>query len=250
MERRPFPRSTPESQGIRSGAVLEFVEAADRDIRHLHSVMLLRRGAVIAEGYWDPYRAADPHMLFSLSKSFTSTAVGMLVAEGRLTVEDPVLRYFPDEADAAGPTGRASVAALLPGAARRARAGHALRLQLGGDLHAVGNRPAIDGPAGRRVSGTTAVRAALDRGTDLGDLAGGHRRRRLGPERAHGGHRPVRAALPARRGLAGPAARAAGVGGRSYCLPGAKRRLGQPQRRLAAGLRLPVLALPPRRLPG
>ena len=97
----PFPRSTPESQGIRSSAILAFVEAADRDICHLHSLMLLRRGAVIAEGYWTPYRANDPHVVFSLSKSFTSTAIGMLVAEGRLTVEDSVLSHFPDEAPAA-----------------------------------------------------------------------------------------------------------------------------------------------------
>src|SRR5688572_4076874 len=101
MERRPLPRSTPESQGIPSRAILGFVEAADLDIPHLHSVMLLRRDAVVAEGYWDPYRPSDPHMLFSLSKSFTSTAVGMLVADGRLSVEDPVLQHFPDEAPAA-----------------------------------------------------------------------------------------------------------------------------------------------------
>jgi len=94
-------RRTPESQGVRSSAILDFVEAAHRDIRHLHSFMLLRRGAIIAEAYWDPYWSTDPHMLFSLSKSFTSTAIGMLVAEGRLTVDDPVLQHFPDEAPAA-----------------------------------------------------------------------------------------------------------------------------------------------------
>jgi CubicO group peptidase (beta-lactamase class C family) len=101
MASMPFPRSTPEAQGIPSSAVLGFVEAVDRQIRHLHSFMLLRRGSVVAEGYWDPYQATDPHMLFSLSKSFTSTAIGMLVAEGRLTVDDPVLGHFPDEAPAA-----------------------------------------------------------------------------------------------------------------------------------------------------
>lgn len=101
IESLPFQRSTPEAQGIPSSAILRFVEAADREIRHLHSVMVLRRGAVVAEGYWDPYRPTDPHMLFSLSKSFTSTAIGMLVAEGRLSVEDPVLGFFPDEAPGA-----------------------------------------------------------------------------------------------------------------------------------------------------
>ena len=46
---------------------------------------------LLAEGYWEPYGPDYPHMLFSLSKSFTSTAIGFLVAEGRLSVEDRVL---------------------------------------------------------------------------------------------------------------------------------------------------------------
>lgn len=96
MDLSPFPRSTPEAQGIRSGAILDFLEAADRDIQYLHSLLLLRRGTVVAEGYWSPYQASDQHIFFSLSKSFTSTAIGMLVADGRLTVEDPVLQHFPD----------------------------------------------------------------------------------------------------------------------------------------------------------
>jgi CubicO group peptidase (beta-lactamase class C family) len=62
--------------------------------------MLLRHGHVVAEGWWVPYAAELPHMLFSLSKSFTSTAVGLAVAEGRLTVDDLVLPFFPDDAPA------------------------------------------------------------------------------------------------------------------------------------------------------
>jgi CubicO group peptidase (beta-lactamase class C family) len=63
--------------------------------------MLLRRGQVVAEGWWAPYGPQYPHDLFSLSKSFTSTAVGLAVAEGRLSVDDPVLSFFPGDA----PTG-------------------------------------------------------------------------------------------------------------------------------------------------
>jgi CubicO group peptidase (beta-lactamase class C family) len=62
--------------------------------------MLLRHGQVVAEGWWGPYAADEPHMMFSLSKSFTSTAVGLAVSEGKLKVEDPVLQFFPDEAPA------------------------------------------------------------------------------------------------------------------------------------------------------
>jgi CubicO group peptidase (beta-lactamase class C family) len=93
-----LPRSAPEAQGVSSAGVLEFVRAADKDIDSLHSFMLVRHGQVVAEGWWTPYAAETPHMLFSLSKSFTSTAVGMAAAEGKLSVDDPVLKFFPDDA--------------------------------------------------------------------------------------------------------------------------------------------------------
>ncbi len=93
-----LPRSSPEAQGVSSAAVLSFVEAADRDIDSMNSFMLLRHGHVVAEGWWSPYNARSPHTLFSLSKSFTSTAVGLAIAEGRLGLDDPVLKFFPDSA--------------------------------------------------------------------------------------------------------------------------------------------------------
>ncbi|HZY84620.1 MAG TPA: serine hydrolase [Gemmataceae bacterium] len=94
-----LPRSGPEAQGVSSAAVLAFVEAADR-IDSMNSFMLLRHGHVVAEGWWAPYDAASPHSLYSLSKSFTSTAVGIAVAEGKLSLDDEVLKFFPDEAPA------------------------------------------------------------------------------------------------------------------------------------------------------
>src|SRR5205823_4256206 len=95
-----LPRSSPEAQGLASSAILAFVEAADRDIDALHSVMLVRHGHVVAEGWWAPYDPQAPHALYSLSKSFTSTAVGLAVAEGKLSVDDLVLKYFPEDAPA------------------------------------------------------------------------------------------------------------------------------------------------------
>jgi CubicO group peptidase (beta-lactamase class C family) len=93
-----LPRSTPEAQGVSSAAVLEFVNALDREIEGIHSVMVVRHGNVIAEGWWTPYAAEFNHVLYSLSKSFTSTAVGMAVAEGKLSIDDEVLKFFPDDA--------------------------------------------------------------------------------------------------------------------------------------------------------
>jgi len=95
-----LPRSAPELQGVSSSAILSFIDAADRDIDALHGFMLVRHGHVVAEGWWAPYSAASPHMLYSLSKSFTSTAVGLAIAEGKLSVDDQVLKFFPDKAPA------------------------------------------------------------------------------------------------------------------------------------------------------
>ncbi len=97
MANMSLPRATPESQGVSSTALLGFIKACEKKIDALHSMMLLRHGKVVAEGWWAPYAAHLPHILFSLSKSFTSTAVGLAAAEGRLTVDDLVISFFPDD---------------------------------------------------------------------------------------------------------------------------------------------------------
>src|SRR5262245_16423585 len=92
------PRTAPEAQGVSSTAWLEFVNTLDQQIDGMHSLMVIRHGQVIAEGWWSPYDAAHNHVLYSLSKSFTSTAVGLAVAEGKLSIDDEVLKFFPDDA--------------------------------------------------------------------------------------------------------------------------------------------------------
>lgn len=91
-----LPRSSPEAQGVASGAVLRFL-AAWAQSSEPHSFMMLRRGHVIAEGWWAPYRPEATHPLNSLSKSFTSTAVGFAVAEGKLKLDDNVTTFFPHQ---------------------------------------------------------------------------------------------------------------------------------------------------------
>ena len=57
-------------------------------------MMLLRHGHVVLEEEWSPYRLTDPHLLFSVSKSFTSTAVGLAIDAGLLSLDDPVVSFF------------------------------------------------------------------------------------------------------------------------------------------------------------
>ncbi|QJD84951.1 serine hydrolase domain-containing protein [Cohnella herbarum] len=97
-----LPRSHPEAQGMSSSAIVEFLDAVRAQELELHSFMLLKEGSVIAEGWWKPYTADLPHLLFSLSKSFTSTAIGLAVSEGILSLDDQVVSFFPDETPSEG----------------------------------------------------------------------------------------------------------------------------------------------------
>jgi CubicO group peptidase (beta-lactamase class C family) len=97
---RSLPRSTPEKQGISSNDILDFIDAADKQIDTMNSFMMIRHGYVVAEGWWGPYDAETPHILYSLSKSFTSTAVGLAISEGKLSLDDQVLKFFPEDAPA------------------------------------------------------------------------------------------------------------------------------------------------------
>lgn len=92
-----FSRMSPESQGISSAAISKFINAARESGLEWHSFMFLRHGHVIAEGWWKPFDAPYKHTLYSLSKSFTSTAIGLLVKEEKIKVDDQVISFFPNE---------------------------------------------------------------------------------------------------------------------------------------------------------
>ncbi|MGA2747216.1 MAG: serine hydrolase [Verrucomicrobiota bacterium] len=92
-----LPRGTPEEQGVSSAGILAFLEAVAKSRHEFHSFMMVRHGYVVAEGWWTPYAPGRNHMLYSLSKSFTSTAVGLAVTEGRLKVDDTVTSFFPGD---------------------------------------------------------------------------------------------------------------------------------------------------------
>src|SRR5687767_6452035 len=96
-----LPRSEPAEQGVDAAGIDGFVTAAGAlSGVELHSLMVLRHGHVVAEQWWRPYGPETPHLVYSLSKSFTSTALGLAVGEGRVDLDATVLSYFP-ELDAA-----------------------------------------------------------------------------------------------------------------------------------------------------
>jgi hypothetical protein len=89
-------RGVPEAHGVSSKGLAAAISALE-GFSSINSVMIMRHGVVLAEGWWHPYAPQYPHKLFSLSKSFTSTAIGMAIAEGLFTLDDPLSRYFRDK---------------------------------------------------------------------------------------------------------------------------------------------------------
>ncbi|HZG25555.1 MAG TPA: serine hydrolase [Chitinophagaceae bacterium] len=90
-------RSIPEAEGVSSSRILNFVEAIANSGQEWHSFMLLRHGKVVAEGWWDPYGPQLRHSMYSVSKSFTSTAIGFAVSEKKLSLSDKVISFFPGD---------------------------------------------------------------------------------------------------------------------------------------------------------
>ncbi|GAB3280912.1 serine hydrolase domain-containing protein [Kineosporia babensis] len=117
----PLPRSTPSALGVSASGIAAFVEAAaKRSGVELHSLMVVKSGHVVAEGWLAPYTAPRPHLVYSVSKSFTATALGLAVGEGLVDLDAPVLSYFPElDADVTDPRSRSMkvrhVAAMASG---------------------------------------------------------------------------------------------------------------------------------------
>jgi CubicO group peptidase (beta-lactamase class C family) len=119
-----LPRSLPVEQHVDPAGILAFLDALEaRPDIEMHSIMLVRHGHVVAEGWWRPYSADRPHLLYSLSKSFTSTAAAFAAAEGLLDLDDTVVSHFPElEADITDPGSRSMrirhIAAMASGHAQ------------------------------------------------------------------------------------------------------------------------------------
>lgn len=96
-----FVRATPESQGISSdlfAALLRELDASkDTDMHHF---MALRHGKVICECNFAPYPKGMWHITHSMCKSITGMAIGMLIEEGKLKLNENIYDIFSDHMNA------------------------------------------------------------------------------------------------------------------------------------------------------
>jgi CubicO group peptidase (beta-lactamase class C family) len=99
-QRALLPRSAPAASGVSSPAISALLDRLEEKSVECHSLMVVRHGHVVAEGWWAPYSADRPHLLYSLTKSFTSIAVGLAIADGLLSLGDRVADVLPDHVPA------------------------------------------------------------------------------------------------------------------------------------------------------
>jgi CubicO group peptidase (beta-lactamase class C family) len=109
MTEHELPVSNPSAQGVDPAGIAAFLDAVEAEPTiEPHSLMILRHGSVVAQGWWSPFSRNRVHLLYSLSKSFTSTAAGFAVAEGLVDLDRSVLSYFPElDSDVVDPRSRA-----------------------------------------------------------------------------------------------------------------------------------------------
>lgn len=96
--------ATPESVGIPSEALHSVLDFWEERGLAMHSLLVMRRDRLVLEAYWKPFGPQTLHRMFSQTKSLVSLAIGLLEEEGRLCLDDPICRYFPDKLPPAGPT--------------------------------------------------------------------------------------------------------------------------------------------------
>lgn len=91
-----FESAAPEALGIPSGALERFLKALMDNEIPMHSVLLMRHGKIALEAYYAPYDRETKHRMYSVTKSFTSLAIGLLIEEGRLSLGDRICKFFPE----------------------------------------------------------------------------------------------------------------------------------------------------------
>lgn len=97
QERNPLPAASPESVGLDSEIILQYLKKLEEEGHCLHGFTIIRHGKIAAEGYYAPQKPQWKHRMYSTSKSFVSVAIGMLQDEGKLSIQDKIAGYFPEK---------------------------------------------------------------------------------------------------------------------------------------------------------
>ncbi len=94
---KALPRTSPSSENVDEKGIKDFIKALKDKEQDIHSLMILRNGNVVYEEWFGEHTAEQPHIMYSVTKTFTATAVGFAVAENKIKLTDKVISFFPDK---------------------------------------------------------------------------------------------------------------------------------------------------------
>ena len=92
-----FEKVSPESVGVPSRRIGEYFRSLRLNGFAMHDVLMMRHGKLFTEEYWAPFHKDFCHRQYSQTKSYMSVAIGLLEAEGKLSLSAPIVSYFPDK---------------------------------------------------------------------------------------------------------------------------------------------------------
>lgn len=98
--RRLLPRLVPSAERMDAKSVMALLDRLEERSVECYSIMVVRHGRVVAEGWWAPYSRDRPQLLYSLAKSFISVTVGLAVADDLLSLDDRVVDVLDDRVPA------------------------------------------------------------------------------------------------------------------------------------------------------
>jgi len=94
---REWRTSSPESQGLDSAILAEAFDYIREHRTRIHSLTIVRNGYVVLDTTFFPFQPELPHDVASVTKSITTTLIGVAIADGRLSgVNQPVLPLYPN----------------------------------------------------------------------------------------------------------------------------------------------------------
>jgi CubicO group peptidase (beta-lactamase class C family) len=89
-------QTAPEEQGIDSARLADALLTMREQGVNIHSLLVIRHGSVLVDAYFYPYDGETVHDLASVSKSIMTTLIGIAAGQGKLSLDDPMLAFFPD----------------------------------------------------------------------------------------------------------------------------------------------------------
>lgn len=91
-----FKTITPEQAGISSENIIKFIDKLEKEKLATHSFIMAKGDGIFAEAYYAPFHKDFKHRMYSVSKSFVGVAIGLCEQEGLLSLDDKMIKYFPE----------------------------------------------------------------------------------------------------------------------------------------------------------